>query len=47
MVLFHDANNKMTTVEALPSILDQLTDMGAKVLPITDKTTPVHHKISK
>jgi len=47
VVLFHDANNKNTTVEALPSILDQLTDMGAKVLPITDKTTPVHHKISK
>jgi len=47
VVLFHDANNKMTTVEALPSILEQLTDMGAKVLPITSKTTPVHHKISK
>jgi len=47
VVLFHDANNKMTTVEALPSILEQLNGMGAKVLPITDKTTPVHHKISK
>ena len=47
VVLFHDANNKMSTVEALPSILEQLTDMGAEVLPITDKTTPVHHKISK
>jgi len=47
VVLFHDANNKKTTVEALPSILEQLTDMGVKVLPITDKTTPVHHKISK
>ena len=47
VVLFHDANNKMTTVEALPSILERLTDMGVKVLPITDKTTPVHHKISK
>jgi len=47
VILFHDANNKMTTVEALPSIIEQLTDMGAKVLPITDKTTPVHHKISK
>ena len=47
VVLFHDANNKMTTVEALPSIIEQITDMGAKVLPITDKTTPVHHKISK
>jgi len=47
VVLFHDANDKMSTVEALPSILEQLNDMGAKVLPITDKTTLVHHKISK
>lgn len=47
IVLMHDANNKTTTVEALPIILKQLTDMGVQVLPITDKTTPIHHKISK
>ena len=46
VVLMHDANNKGTTVEALPMILQQLTEMGVKVLPITENTTPVHHKIN-
>lgn len=47
VVLMHDAKDKMTTVEALPGIIEKLIDMGAAVLPITDNTAPVHHKISK
>ena len=47
VVLMHDANEKMTTVQALPGILQKLIDTGAEVLPITEKTTPVHHIINK
>ena len=47
VVLMHDANEKMTTVQALPGILQKLIDMGDEVLPITEKTTPVHHIINK
>jgi peptidoglycan/xylan/chitin deacetylase (PgdA/CDA1 family) len=44
MVLMHDGTGKQTTVEALPSIIEQLQARGAQILPITDATTPVQHK---
>ena len=47
VVLMHDAKDKMSTVEALPTMIQNLIDMGASVLPITGDTVPVHHRISK
>ncbi len=43
VVLMHDADNKKATVEALPQIIDQLRQMGARILPITEETTVVQH----
>lgn len=40
VVLLHDASDKSTTVEALPSLIEALNDMGAEILPI-DENTPV------
>lgn len=42
----HDTNKKTTTVDALDSILKYMSDTGKNVLPITEGTTPVHHRIS-
>lgn len=46
VVLMHDTNKKTTTVDALDSILKYMSDTGKNVLPITEGTTPVHHRIS-
>ena len=46
-VLLHDTNAKSTTVEALDEILQYMADTGMNVLPITEGTIPVHHRISK
>lgn len=44
MILMHDANNRPTTVEALPEIIEQIQARGdAVILPITDKTVPIQH----
>ena len=44
VVLMHDAQDKHTTVEALPEILEQLQQMEATVIvPITEDTLPVQH----
>lgn len=40
VVLMHDANDKDTTVEALPKLIKQLQKEGYKILPI-DKNTPL------
>ena len=46
MILFHDANDKESTVEALPRIIEYIQSLDNTVIvPITDKTEPVqHHK---
>lgn len=47
VILMHDAANKKTTVEALPILLEQLTQMeNTEVLPITDDTTPIQHVVN-
>lgn len=43
VVLMHDSAAKPTTVEALPSLIEQLQAMGAEILPIDDTTTPIQH----
>ena len=43
VVLMHDSAAKPTTVEALPSLIEQLQAMGAEILPIDDNTTPIQH----
>lgn len=43
-VLMHDGPGKQKTVEALPTIIEQLQAQGVQILPITDQTTPVQHK---
>jgi peptidoglycan/xylan/chitin deacetylase (PgdA/CDA1 family) len=44
VVLFHDASNKDTTVEALPIIIDKVLESEDSVfLPISDDTVLVQH----
>lgn len=43
-VLMHDGPGKQQTVEALPSIIEQLQGQGVQILSITDETKPVQHK---
>lgn len=44
MILMHDANEKKTTVEALPEVIRRIQERGDSVfLPITDDTPPVQH----
>lgn len=43
VVLMHDANNKSTTVEALPDIIEKLLEEEYMILPITEDTKPVQH----
>lgn len=48
VVLMHDADDKTTTVEALPIILEALQAMeNVEILPITDDTVKVQHVIKK
>lgn len=48
VVLMHDAADKLTTVEALPVIIEQLLDMeNTEILAITDDTIPVQHVTSQ
>lgn len=45
IILLHDANNKTSTVEALPEIIEKIQSMENTVLlPITDDTVVIHHK---
>ncbi|MBQ7066307.1 MAG: polysaccharide deacetylase [Lachnospiraceae bacterium] len=47
VVLMHDADDKTTTVEALPIILETLLAMdNVEILPITDETVRVQHVIN-
>ena len=44
IVLLHDAADKMSTVEALPEIIEAIQAMDNTVIvPITDDTLPVQH----
>ena len=44
MILMHDANDKKSTVEALPIMIEQIQKMDDTViLPITDDTIPIQH----
>ena len=46
VVLMHDADDKTTTVEALPIIIEALQSMeNVEILPITDDTVRVQHVI--
>lgn len=45
VVLMHDAAEKASTVEALPTVIETLLDMDDTILlPITGDTEPVRHK---
>lgn len=46
VVLMHDAAEKDTTVEALEMLLQQLEEMDAEILPITEDSPVIHHNIS-
>lgn len=44
MILFHDASDKGSTVDALPMLIEQLQSMeDTEILPVTDDTHPVQH----
>lgn len=45
VVLLHDAAAKRSTVDALDAILTYCNENGYNVLPITDGTSLVHHRI--
>ncbi len=48
MILMHDANDKITTVEALPKVIERISERGdAAILPVTDESKPVQHVIPK
>lgn len=48
VVLMHDADDKTTTVEALPIIIETLQSMEqVEILPITDETVKVRHVLNK
>jgi peptidoglycan/xylan/chitin deacetylase (PgdA/CDA1 family) len=43
IVLMHDASTKSATVEALPTMIDQLTAMNMELLPINSDTKLIQH----
>lgn len=44
VILLHDASSKSSTVEALPSIIEQIQAMeDTEILPITNETVAIHH----
>lgn len=44
VVLLHDSANKISTVEALPDIIEQIQAMdNTEILPITEETVVIHH----
>lgn len=46
VVLMHDAGNKSTTPQALPQIIEYFKSKGYSFGVLTEKVTPVHHKIA-
>lgn len=48
IVLLHDADDKKTTVEALPKLIEGIQAMDdTELLPLTEDTVPIHHKLEK
>ena len=46
VILLHDAQEKSSTVEALPKLIEKIGELDdVEFLPITDRTEPVRHKI--
>ena len=43
VVLMHDAENKSTTVDALDSLIEELKNQGAKILPIDEDTKEIQY----
>lgn len=44
IILFHDTNSKVSTVEALPEIIKYIQSLdNTVILPITDGTRPIQH----
>ncbi len=44
-ILMHDTGSgKLTTVEALPAIIEYLLSEGYTIVPITENTVPIQHK---
>ena len=44
VILMHDCGDKVSTVEALPIVIEQLADMeNVVIVPINEFTTPVQH----
>ena len=44
IILMHDASNKNTTVQALPTLIERIQAMGNTVIvPITEDTEPIQH----
>lgn len=44
VILFHDTGSKVTTVEALPEIIEYIRSMdNTVILPITKETNPIQH----
>lgn len=46
VVLMHDAGNKSTTPQALPQIIEYFKSNGYSFGVLTEKVSPVHHKIA-
>lgn len=46
IILFHDASNKDTTVEALPKIIEHYKRLGFRFSAITDESYTCHHGIN-
>lgn len=45
VILMHDSQEKRTTVEALPSVIEKLLSYeNTQIVPITDDTEPVQHR---
>lgn len=45
VILMHDAAVKTTTVDALPEVIEYLQSKGYELLPITEGTRDMHHKV--
>ncbi len=44
IILFHDLGSKVSTVEALPEIIEYIQGLdNTVILPITRETNPIHH----
>ncbi len=44
IILMHDLHECTATVDALPSLIDELKKDGYEILPITKETKPIQHK---